>query len=347
MEKTISRAKLAFIIVVSIICLVVPVTTGVVIGIQRNQATAIKSSDTTNCVEIGEIWSAEAKIFYHSKLNALTNTLSTAYTSDSDYTASDIRSLTGGKTVLVTLGGLQWQVVYLTNNASGQRTATLWLEDSTQSEFTKGTVPSGVKYAVSSNGALTSTWSNGYYDSGSNWTSAYPSSMYGMSYIRAVTLNNGGKYWNGTSNGSNSSATATATQVTDGTHIFSKFTVATAGDNNDLTDYIVRPNAMPYQTTSQGNSVLGYTLMNDSLATNLTGYYSSKNFQKVSGYTNWGNDCLWLPSMQEMGYSDSKLGIWKLSVNERGQTTDAYSWSRSSYYFSSFLPCVFCKPLWV
>ena len=287
------------------------VSVPVVAIVSKNNANAFKTGDTSNFVEVGEIWDSTTKKFNYN-LTTLIDYLSDGYNSDADATATDIRAYnkngkSAGQTVLVTLGGLQWQVVYLTNDtASNQRTATLWLADS---------------------GSLKSTWSNGFYDSASNW-SKYPSSMYGTSYIRVVTLNNGGSYWYGTSYASNSSSLKSYSQKTGSASVFSEFTVATAGDNNDLTDYIVRPKNVKYQAKSQGVKWGSYILMNDYLETVSSGY--SEIYQDDDLYKVWGNDCLWLPSMQEMS-SSGVGGIWQINETERGQTTDAYSWSRSSH----------------
>ena len=349
MEKNIKEKSWLFAIVASVICLVVPVSAGIAVSVVKNNAKAVIDTSDTSAYTVQELYAGNGK-FNKANVDDMLKCISVTGLLDNVPTLANadyIRTFgtstspkASGKSLIVTLGGLKWQVVYLSTNNVGQKVATLWLVDSGQ--FSGKTAPSGVKYSISSSGALTSTWSNGCYDKGDNFSSKYPSSMYGMSYIRAVTLNNGGAYWNGTSSSTNSSATATASQVTDGTHIFSTFTVAEDGDFNDLTDFIVRPIDMPYQNTSEGegSDVIGYTLMNDSLAIDVKGYYindsgTEYNFQRVEGYTNWGNDCLWLPSIQEMGYNDTKAGLWRVSINERGQTTNAYSWSRSSSHNTS------------
>ncbi len=235
-------------------------------------------------------------------------------------TAADIRGYTyNGKTnsqaVVVTIGDYQWQVVYLTrtNNTSGDRIATLLMVD---------------------NGG-TASFSHGGYDRGNNWTGAYPSNMYGASYLRAVTLNNGGTYANITVTYSNSYSTATATQSS--SHKYALYTVASQG----LTNYLVQPKNVWYQTRAQltgSANPEGYTLNNESLSTTISTGWNNNNastysYQSKANYTQWRNDYLWCPSLSETGTSNSKLGIWELSTTERSASTDW--WSRSGGYSNS------------
>ena len=67
-----------------------------------------------------------------------------------------------------------WNVTYLSTNRQGDPIATLWLASSNN----------------------TAKW-NMYSD---NADGNYPANMYGTSMIRAVTLNNGGKYATSLSN---------------------------------------------------------------------------------------------------------------------------------------------------
>ena len=313
MEKTISRAKLAFIIVVSIICLVVPVTTGIVIGIQRNQATAIKSSDTSTAMPvIGEIFQNKSfnnanmkKFMTYISSNGLVSGLA------SSATATNIRNYTyggkqSGKAVVVTLGGLQWQVVYLTKDTDGNNVATLLLRDPANADT-----------------AQWQTWSNSSVGN-------TPSNMYGTSYMRAVVLNNGG-YYVTDNTGTNKTTVNKKTTVAE--NKYAPFTV----DSFGLTSYIVTPSKIAYQLNSQGTPITSgstsYRLNNEAL--NVGGSYSGYDYSGKTGYKNWQNDTIWLPSLSEEGWDDSNQGIWKLSVAERA-ISSTYSWSRSSYYNDSY-----------
>ncbi len=361
MEKTSKKKSWLFAIVASVICLVVPVSAGIAVSVVKNNASAIKTGDTSSFYEIGELYYGDG-YFNKNEFNKFITSLSSATSVsalnvDTPITANTIftgayGSKPASKSLVVTLGGLKWQVVYVSKDVYGNKVATLWLTNCEQDAFAgrssiEGEYYGYVKSSSTGKTGLYSDWSANWYDTGSNWTSAYPSSMYGMSYMRAVTLNNGGAYSvvSEAGNGTNSSVTKTYEKSADSA--FAVFTMPEAG----LTKYIVQPKNMPYQTSSQKGNCSGmssYVYMNDSLATNLTGYYSSNNFQTMTGYTNWGDDYLWLPSMQEMGYNNTD-GLWKTIASERmnydGSTTSTvgkvgsvsgdafpYSWSRSSNY---------------
>ena len=68
----------------------------------------------------------------------------------------------------ITINGKPWYAMYLSSNRNGDPILTLWLADA----------------------SLSSQWS--YF--GDNADGDYPANMYGTSMIRAVGLNNGGKY---------------------------------------------------------------------------------------------------------------------------------------------------------
>ncbi len=284
---------------------------------------------TSNSVVVGDIWNSSTKTFNRDTLGTLLKYISSDGTingvNTNEQTAQDIRGYTyggktSGKSVVVTIGGYKWQVVYLTRrnedggDRNGDRIATLLM--------------------VNNDG--TATISHGGYDNGSNWSNANPSNMYGASYMRAVTLNNGGTYANITANNSNSYSTATATQSS--THKYALYTVASQG----LTQYLVQPKDVWYQTQSQGSGSdrngTSYILNNESLATNITsGWYSNNpntySYQAKANYTQWGTDYLWLPSLSEAGVSDN-AGIWKLSTTER--SASSAWWSRSGLYNYSY-----------
>ena len=277
-------------------------------------------------------------------------------------TSSDIRAKvvsenvttpkSSSQDVIVTLGGLDWQVVYLSKDNNGNNILTLWLSSSYQDEFLNRSSTEGSYYGYL-NGSLYSDWA-------SNWSSSstsvnYPSNMYGTSYIRAVTLNNGGTYATSTS------ASTTAEQNLDS--VFARFTMEEAG--NSLTSFLVTPNDVSWQllqSSPENNPSESYLYPNDSL-NDPTGifegnYYStSYNYHSKNGYGAWANDYIWLPSMAETGYDSSNLGLWETSTAQRrnissstssvgnvGLTSGSarpYSWLRSGTYsdalYASFL----------
>ena len=75
----------------------------------------------------------------------------------------DIRTLNGGKDIVVTLGGMDWIVASVSDDTDGNTVASLWLANSTDNQ-------------------QWSTWSS------SNVRLNYPCTMYSSSYIRALLL---------------------------------------------------------------------------------------------------------------------------------------------------------------
>ena len=291
-----------------------------------NDTGNIKDSSDTAVTKVGEIWSGSA--FYTSRFNKLLSYLSSAGTLDAlssgTIKASDIYTSTnGGKTantsLVVTFGGLEWIVTYISQDKSGNPIATLWLSSSTQDEWKTGTYKLG-KYTSLSSGNLESMW-------GSYGSTAYPGNIYGTSYIRAVTLNIGGKYIISSSNPYTSSYTQNASNP------FAKFTMANGnGVTGSVTDYLVTPSQVSWQESQVQNFGWDYYLPNDAW-----GSISGKNwgegqtdYPNKEGYTLWKDDYIWLPSLTETGYSDTYTGLWGTNTNERVNTSE--SWLRSGNY---------------
>ncbi len=218
---------------------------------------------------------------------------------------NDYAGKTSDNDILVTFGGLVWQVMYLSKDSDGNDILTLWLANSTS----------------------TSTWSSGWYSTSTGVT--YPSNMYGTSYIRAVTLNGGGEY--ATSN----TETLTATQSE--TNEFAKFTMTDIAGS--LTKYLVTPSKISWQETQSSKTIQNttYNYSNDAYSTSMadTGFYSSTyNYASILGSDTWANDYLWLPSVAETGYSSSYVGLWGTSTSQRSNVTYS-SWLRSAVYNSA------------
>ena len=89
---------------------------------------------------------------------------------------SDDFRTSNGSEIVVTIGNYKWDVVYLSTNRQKEPIVTLWLTDSEQ-------LPDGYKTAPLNTYTTDSSEDN------------YPSSMYGTSRLRALTLNNGGTYF--------------------------------------------------------------------------------------------------------------------------------------------------------
>ena len=65
----------------------------------------------------------------------------------------------------------------------------------------------------------------------------------------------------------------------------------------------------------------GYTVSSDCFNKITTGanWYKSGayNYEDKTGYDNWRNDYLWLPSASEVGDGDGVNGIWKVSFEQK------------------------------
>lgn len=213
------------------------------------------------------------------------------------------------KSIVVTLGGFKWIVTCVSKDASGNVVATLWLDDAPSEK---------------------SRFGNSGHSGSNSFTEGIPSGMYGSSYIRAVTLNNGGVYANITASGSGNAPTSTLTATSSINHTYGAFTLSSGA----LYPYVVAPNNIPYQTTSQGKPFESNVINNESLKTDIpvSEYYNGSadyTFQNKSPYyTAWGNDKLWLPSLSETGCASDLTGIWQTSQAERSNSV-TYSWTRS------------------
>ena len=296
---------------------------GAVFSFSNNKVEA--SASTANTVAVGELTFAgyanhdKNKVFDSDKLAELYGKLvgtTTATYADvaalGTKTSADFRTANGGKDVLVTFGGFQWTVTYLTQE-SGNVVLDLWLAESTD----------------------TSMWTDGWFYLGANsWT--YPANLYGTSYIRAITLNNGGFYTYATANDgitmkwvnvSSPSDVTSKTATQSASHKFAKFTMS--GISGSLTDYLLTPAQVSYQASESFSALCGgaadcsnegYT----SGASIIAGY----NYESNPKYDAWKNDKLWLPSFSETGTADGTNGIWKTSANQKRNSVD--TWTRTA-----------------
>ena len=353
-------------ILATIFCLIVPNTN------------AIQTGDTTSFVKVNngtDLWTGSkinsntAKALIQMLGNSSSadyNTLQSNVTSSSPKSAKTLRGYTYGKTssqsIVVRLGGLDWIVTYLSvsdvdSDGDGKNDiiATLWLTNNVQDAWS-GKNQSVGKYYGFVNGGLYADWSADWRDS-SSYSYSYPSNMYGTSYISTVVLNNGGSY---ATDYNTIVAANTDSNGYGSKNPFYSFTTPVSGARNDLTDFIVTPNNVSWQQTPQDFSLMNssYNYNNDSLS-NTGGFYYSDgyNYGSKTNYADWGDDYLWLPSLNETGYTDDYDGIWETLTSERmtynGSTdklsastlgtsqvnypSEAYkhAWVRSVYYYRS------------
>ncbi|MDE5618468.1 MAG: hypothetical protein K2I79_03170, partial [Clostridia bacterium] len=121
------------------------------------------------------------------------------------------------------------------------------------------------------------------------------------------------------------------------THPYAKFTMESI--TGSLTNFLVKPSQVAYQGVENqysGGTVgdVGYSLPNEAYGTptGTQNWYSSKSIDmstmsEKTGYTNWKDDLIWLPSLTEVGSSNTVYGIWGLSDAQRYNS--ATSWLRS------------------
>lgn len=317
-------------LIAGLACAGMALASGIIIG---TTATAVDFSSKESYVSVGEIWNEGTKTFNQDNMRILMKYI----TGDENATIEDIKTLSstpvkastmrtkelkagsegstgytkksGTQNINVMLGGLEWQVCYLSQDKSGNPILTLWLSNSTQEAFKDRAQDEGTHYGYYE-GGLYSDWSNNW--SSGTTTQAYPSAMYGTSYVRAVTLNNGGQYALNTTTLSEEFEQSESSA-------FALFTMEEYG----LTDYLVTPANVSWQENQLTKTQYGfsYNLPNDGWSKNQedTGYYSPEyNYSEKTGYDTWKNDYLWLPSMSETGWnSSSSGGMWGLNVYQR------------------------------
>ncbi len=221
--------------------------------------------------------------------------LATARTS-----AADIRGMTYNKTanqdVQVTFGGQVWDVVYLSTTRDKRPILTLWLSSSlTKSPWNLYTSTTGNKN--------------------------YPAKMYSTSYIRVVTLNNGGNYATSETNLVNCQPSTTV--------VLSRFTVDDIEES--LTKLLVKPQAVSWQEQQYTHDFLSPIegdMPNEGYSS--TGNYSWQNLNQAvvanPRYGVWAGDYCWLPSVAE---TVPETGIWGVNTNQTTNPQGIKTWLRS------------------
>ena len=301
-----------------------------------DKAHAITSSDTTSYVTVNELWdSANQKV---NKDNLLTlfdyvsGTLNTQYNTieqlaegkltSKDMRANALSSYNGtaikeeGKDIVVTLGGLKWQVVYLSENKNGEPILTLWSANSlTGGQFS---TYSKNQSAVDPVNIL------------------YPSNMYGTSNMRSVVLNNGGL---------RATSETSLVEVEKNTaSIFAPFTISVDGEYNDITDFITTPELVSWQEFQSKkeydvrcHSNEAHNLSNESWSKEMldTDFYSSSHNYAHKEYSDaWKTDFIWLPSLTEVGGAKAEKGVWELSLKQKAADSDYDLRTTDNYRFS-------------
>ncbi|MDE6605324.1 MAG: hypothetical protein K2K85_04790, partial [Clostridia bacterium] len=238
----------------------------------------------------------------------------------------DIRDV-NGKNIIVKIDGKEWIVAALTTKDLSENSdiiITLLLKD--------------VEY--------NSKWGDWVPSNTTDFSADYPASMYSTSYIRAGLLNGGAQY---TTNGSNlDDFTDTSIYGSSG-YPFGIYTDTT--DTANITNFLVKPNEVLYQQNenlydlAQKVGINYYrNAPNDASKNDVPSNKWSNNgviaMQGKSGYYDWGNDLLWLPSLCETGWEqryevNSCGGLWMLDAAQRGCSIGKCSWLRTSWYGNS------------
>ncbi len=293
-----------------------------------NDVFAFDSSNiTSGAVDIGDILlegygdRTDGKVFNEDAMSALyaklTGDKSKSEISDVDalgtLTSADIRAKNSNRDIVLTMDGQQWTVTHLTKDKSGNTIATLW-------------------QAIETTRCNWNLWS----DVATAY--AYPASMYSTSFVRADALNSGGNGYVATK------GAGTLTKVAQkADHKYARLTMPSV--KGSLTDFIVTPSQVAYQETENqtvGGSIGAnrYTLPNEAYGTpsgTINWYVSggkNTDFSGKSGYADWKDDYIWLPSVTETGFNESVNGIWALSKNQRSNVYSNSSWLRTGYFSS-------------
>ena len=263
------------------------------------------SNINSGAVDVGDILlegyadRTDGKVFNEDAMSALyaklTGDKSKSEISDVDalgtLTSADIRAKNSNRDIVLTMDGQKWTVTHLTKDSSGNTIATLW----------QATVSAAY------------TWNPWYEDV---TTYAYPSNMYSTSYVRADALNSGG---NGYVASKGATTLTKVAQKAD--HKYARLTMPSV--KGSLTDFIVKPSAVKYQSNQNqiaGGTIgsLAYTLPNEAYGTPsgtvnwYVGEGRNMDYSGKSGYADWKDDYIWLPSLTETGRDETTNGIWAI-----------------------------------
>ncbi len=310
-----------------------------VVSIYLMDNTALAVTNYGNTTEIGEITldnydtRSDGKVFDGGQMQALYNAILGKENSTLDdvkdalangnLNSADFRTNNPKKNdVVVTINGYKWAVTFLSynNDTDKQPILTLWLADSSQ-------LPAEYRSSV---------W-NSYT---TNSKGSYPASMYATCQLRAIALNNGGKY------AISSTELTTDAVEKDSKSPFAIFTMPNSTESGkevkgSLIDFIETPESVHWQEIEQYlefNSS-GCNYENEAWSRNINfGFNTSRyrsDYTDVDAYEDWKYDKIWLPSSAEVGYSSgNNMGLWGRS-NELFYN-DSHYWLRSASYINFY-----------
>ncbi len=232
------------------------------------------------------------------------NNTVTTYDQMSTALGTNVRNSTyfasGANQTNISLGGLTWNIAYVSRDRNDNVIATLWLADTITDD--------------GQNSVQWSKWSQQSTDF------AYPSNMYSSSFVRSQLM--GTPYVSEAGNAFLSYATAAPVWQT-------------LRDNYGA--YIVTPADVAYQETESGAVYNGgwtafapnecYGVPSTGVGeSQLTSDYLTANPKE--GYADWKYDQLWVPSASELGSIGGKSGIWATTTAMRQGSSDC--WTRTT-----------------
>ncbi|MDE7208352.1 MAG: hypothetical protein K2O31_00540, partial [Clostridia bacterium] len=246
--------------------------------------------------------------------------------------SGDIRTANSNRNLVVKLGGKEWIVTALTTkdlSSDSDVILTLMLKDVAYNSKWGAWAPSDIK----------------------DFSATYPATMYSTSYIRAGLLNGTKQY---TTDGSNLDDFTDTNLYPSGKYPFSIYTDTT--EQGNITNFLVSPNQVLYQQNENLYDIAHvvrnnwYNAPNDSSKNAIPDSkwysrvvdtsYGTHQIQDKTGYYDWGNDLIWLPSLSETGQNQltgvvESGGLWNLDRNQRGVSTEQISWLRSGSHLNS------------
>ncbi|MDE6614646.1 MAG: hypothetical protein K2K24_03965, partial [Clostridia bacterium] len=301
---------------------------------QENTQNAVAITDFASCENLGELLLSDygsrsdnlvfdgdvmAKLIKYATCSSVP-TINAPSINSTDFedvkTSAQMRS-NYKKEAYVTINGKKWIIAYLSPNDDSEPILTLWLANTADNVVKKA------KY-------------NNYSTADSESKSSYPANLYGSSAIRAVTLNNGGKY------------AESSTDLTDNDwekDVDNEWAIYTMGKtevSKSITEFIEIPTNMSWQRVQTASTTIGLTTIlagmgasaaldynNDALDKCQIKPYPGWSYEDKEYYKNWGSDKMWLPSITEVGFNDKK-GIWELEKAQRVNETGINSWLRTA-----------------
>ena len=325
-----SKLRSKFITVLAVLfCTLLLLSTALFIPKNENAAEAFSSTQEST---VSEIYDNDAQRFNYAKLQNLFNAIlggsNKTFTDVKNVATTDGNNTITSKNVIVEFGGMKWLAVYLSKAKhnlggvspdksvagyadDGDVVLTLWRAHTTKN----------------------SRWNIGY--SSKDTGIKYPSSLYSTSYMRAVTLNNGGDYWKSENSLYTSSDNGYLGRQ-NSSNDFAPYTMKNPANGVSVVDYVVAPRYIKWQHEQHATISAGFNsdLSNDAWGTIIPENINSQNVwyqDQYSGYySNWKDDLVWLPSLTEVGVFNGSGGLWNTTQTQRQNPTDTNAWLRSA-----------------